>query len=409
MGFETGLSGLNANSHYLDAIGNNVSNSNVVGFKQSSAQFADVYANSLAVGAGQVGLGTQLSGVQQQFTQGGISATNNPLDVAINGNGFFQLKNVDGVISYTRNGQFHRDKDGYLVNASGQFLQGYGINDSTLAVDQSHTDKILLSTADINPKASTTATLQANLDSSKSAPTIAFDPSNPLTYNNATSVNVFDSAGSSHLVSMYFAKSSTTAGAWDIYYTLDGAAANTVPANTQISFDTNGNIAAANQTLPLDLSLTVSGQAVTQRVLIDAKHVTQFGGQGFTATTQSNGYAPGRLSSFSISNDGLVQGRYSNGQNLTLGQVVVATFPSQDNLIPLGSNQWAETAASGQASVGVPGAGSRGALQASSVEESNVDLTKELVNMIVAQRAYQANAQTIKTQDQILSTLVNLR
>jgi flagellar hook protein FlgE len=329
--------------------------------------------------------------------------------VAINGNGFFQLKNVDGVISYTRNGQFHRDKDGYLVNTSGQFLQGYGINDSTLAIDQSHTDKILLSTADINPKASTTATLQANLDSTKSAPTIAFDPSNPLTYNNATSVNVFDSAGSSHLVSMYFAKSSTTAGAWDVHYTLDGAAANTVPASTQISFDTNGNIAAANQTLPLDLSLTVSGQAVTQRVLIDAKHVTQFGGQGFTATTQSNGYAPGRLSSFSISNDGLVQGRYSNGQNLTLGQVVVATFPSQDNLIPLGSNQWAETAASGQASVGVPGAGSRGALQASSVEESNVDLTKELVNMIVAQRAYQANAQTIKTQDQILSTLVNLR
>ncbi|MBU0592516.1 MAG: flagellar hook protein FlgE [Gammaproteobacteria bacterium] len=422
MGFQTGLSGLNASSKNLDVIGNNVANSSTVGFKTSQAQFADVFAASLAgSGASQVGIGTRLANVSQQFTQGNISVTNNPLDVAINGRGFFRLSDA-GAISYTRNGQFQLDKDSYIVTNGGQHLTGYQA-DSTGSITGALGD-LRIDLADQPPTITSTATVGANLDSNSAVITAAWvdpDPSaaapapvlDPASYNSSTSMTVYDSLGNSHVVSMYFAK--TAANTWDVNMTMDGygtAVGN--PVISGLAFTDQGVIDPATYTpttISFDLA-TINPDLGAQSPLdisFDYGETTQFGSVFGVNTLSQNGYASGRMAGFSIGSDGLVQGRYTNGQTKTLGQVALANFANPQGLQPLGDNQWSESPSSGQALVGGPGTASLGLLQSAATEDSNVDLTAELVNMIVAQRAYQANAQTIKTQDAVLQTLVNLR
>lgn len=415
MGFETGLSGLDANSRYLDAIGNNVANSNVAGFKQSQLSFADIYATSLGGGGSntQVGLGTQVAAVQQQFAQGSITSTSNPLDLAINGGGFFKLASTSGTVTYTRNGQFNESKDGYIVNAQGQRLQGYVADTTTGLINTASTQDIILPTTSIDSKATQTVTLEANLNADATTPAVSpFNSANASSYNNVASVNIIDSIGKSHTVSMYFSKSSTVANGWDVNYTLDNGNAVT-PATSPLVFDTSGRLSSpATGTVSLSLPVATAGliPASPQTVSIDVTGVTQFGGQAFGVTSNiQDGYTSGRLTGFNVGSDGKVAGTYTNGVTRDIAQVVVSTFRSPEGLTPIGNNQWVESAASGQPAPAVPGTGVAGVLQSSSLEQSNVDLTKELVNMIVAQRSYQANAQTIKTQDQILSTLVNLR
>lgn len=416
MGFETGLSGLDANSRYLDAIGNNVSNASVVGFKQSQLSFSDIYAASLSGGTGTtVGLGTQVSAVQQQFSQGGITATSNPLEMAINGNGFFKLASADGQsISYTRNGQFHKDKDGFVVNAQSQHLQGFPYDFTTQKVTSSITSDIQLPTAPIPAHATSLASMEANLNAAATVPTVAtFNPTNANSYNNVVPVSVYDSQGSSHTLSVYFAKSSTVANGWNVYYTLDNSVTPVTPTSDAVTFNASGTIDTPSPNT-LSLSLDIVPATITgggpQAVSLDVSKLTQFGGQGFGVTrTDQDGYTSGTLTGFSVGTDGIVQGTYTNNQTRKIAQVPLVTFPSPEGLAPIGNNQWVETSASGVANVTAAGTGLAGAIQPSAVEASNVDLTKELVNMIVAQRGYQANAQTIKTEDQILSTLVNLR
>jgi flagellar hook protein FlgE len=406
MSFQQGLSGLNAAAKNLDVIGNNVSNSGTVGFKQSQAQFADVYANSLTgTGGSNVGIGTKVATVAQQFTQGNITATNNPLDIAINGGGFFRMDN-NGEVNYQRNGQFQLDRMGFIVTAAGAKLTGYTANASGV-LSTGAPAPLSINTADLSPQVTTEVKAVLNLDSSVTPPTVAFDKDDPLSFNNSTSVSVYDTLGNQHTLQMYYVKSSVTPGDWTVYASLDGGAAFSPTPSNVLSFNTSGALTAVT-------AMTVPAQALTTGAApltfdVDFTGTTQFGSAFSVNTLNQDGFTSGRLAGFNIAPDGTIQGRYTNGQSAVLGQVVLANFANPNGLQPLGNNMWAETATSGAALVGPPDSGSLGVLQSSAVEDSNVDLTAELVNMITAQRVYQANAQTIKAQDAVLQTLVNLR
>jgi flagellar hook protein FlgE len=407
MSFQQGLSGLNAASKTLEVIGNNVSNANTVGFKQSRAEFADVFANSLnGSGTSQIGIGTQISTVAQQFTQGNITATNNSLDIAINGGGFFRMSN-NGEITYTRNGQFQLDKSGYIVNSQGNRLTGYTANASGVLSTGAPSD-ISINTSDLQPSATSAVVGTFNLDSRNTALTAAgFDPTDPTTYHNSSAVTVYDSLGNSHNIQSYFVK--TAAGTWDVFTTADGVSTTTLPTPTAtLTFGGTGTSPTSAPALPT-VGFTPTTGANPVSFTMDYSNSTQFGSNFSINTLSQDGYSSGRLAGFSTSSDGTIIGRYTNGQSRALGQVVLASFVNPNGLKSLGGNAWADSADSGTPLVGAPNSGGLGVLQSSAIEDSNVDLTAELVNMITAQRVYQANAQTIKTQDQVLQTLVNLR
>lgn len=406
MSFQQGLSGLNAASKSLEVIGNNVANASTVGFKQSQAQFADVYASSLTgAGASQIGIGTKIAQVAQQFTQGNVSASNNPLDMAINGGGFFRMDD-NGTITYARNGQFELDKAGYIVNSSGSRLTGYAADARGVLSTGAPAD-LNINTADLPPQSTAEVNALVNLDSRKTALLAAFNMNDPTTYHDSMSVSVYDSLGNPHTLQSYFVK--TAAGSWDVFASNDGTQ---IPGGRigVLNFAGDGSINTATTTLPFAVPLTVStGASSPFAVSVDFTGTTQFGSAFGVNALDQDGYSSGRLASFSASADGTIVGRYTNGKSATLGQIVLANFVNPNGLQALGNNLWAETSASGAPLVGVPNSGSLGVLQSSATEDSNVDLTAELVNMITAQRVYQANAQTIKTQDQMLQTLVNLR
>jgi flagellar hook protein FlgE len=412
MSFQQGLSGLNAASKSLEAIGNNVSNSGTAGFKQSQVQFADVYASSLAGGgASQIGIGTQLSAVTQQFTQGNISASNNPLDMAINGDGFFRMSN-NGAITYTRNGQFTLDKEGYIQNSSGARLTGY-LATSAGVLASGAPAEIVISNAALAPKATSEYDVALNLDSRKTDLVAdAFDPTDPTTFHNSTSVPVYDSLGNSHVLQTFYVK--TGAGAWSVFATNDGVPIGYTPPATPVAigtlaFNSSGTLTSTTPSPIVAAMAVTSGATTPYDVSIDFAGTTQFG-DSFSVNSQAqNGYSSGSLTGFNVSADGTIVGRYTNGKSNVLGQVALTTFANPNGLQAIGNNAWAETSTSGVPLVSAPGSSGLGVLQSSSIEESNVDLTAELVNMITAQRVYQANAQTIKTQDQVLQTLVNLR
>lgn len=494
MSFQQGLSGLNTSAKALDVVGNNVSNSGTVGFKSARGEFADVFAASLAGagGAGQVGIGSAIGNVAQQFSQGNLTTTNNPLDMAINGGGFFQMSNASGALSYTRNGQFHLDKDGRLINSEGLNVQGYAATfavNSLGDINSSTPTNIVIDPTDLQPQTTFQGDIGLNLDSRGQVPTTGqenFDPANPLSYNASTSLTIYDSLGIVHTLSMYFIYAgqavagglpdpvsgvSPDVSKWQVRYALDGVAnptdtaalvqsPNTTPDlsgasgpvpfpadptggdDVTLQFDSSGHLdsyviggvvtqPANKPTLTIDLDVVAAGQTVPQtnkatpQMLIgkevdpvlgtivsdglDFSSSTQFGTPfGVNAMTQ-DGYPSGRMAGLSVSPEGIIQGRYTNGQTRNMAQIVLARFTNPNGLMSMGGNQWQQTFASGQPLVGAPGGGSNGLIQSSSIEESNVDLTKELVDMITFQRAYQANAQTVKTQDQVMQTLVNLR
>ncbi|MES2100975.1 MAG: flagellar hook protein FlgE [Pseudomonadota bacterium] len=418
MSFQQGLSGLNASSKNLEVIGNNVANANTIGSKSSRAEFGDMYAS--AINGTSIGIGTNLQAVTQQFTQGNITTTDSPLDLAINGNGFFEVQNSAGQTLYTRNGQFQANKDGFITTNTGMKLVGYPATaDGT--IQPGAAGPLQLPTGGVAPNPTTAITVEMNLDSRKAttlpatAPQIDF--TNAKTYNDATSVTVYDAKGQDVALTYYFQKSATDT--WNVYATANGTsvsvdgAGNPLPI-TQISFPTNGGAPTAPLgTVPFDVPSTTNAAGATTLpitgIAFDVSGATQFGsGFGVTDMTQ-DGYAAGLLTGVTVEKSGIVMATYSNGQSKAAGQLELATFRNPQGLSPLGGNLWARSFASGDPTVGTPSTGNIGALQAGALEESNTDLTGELVDMIVAQRVYQANAQTIKTQDQVLQTLVNLR
>ncbi len=423
MSFMQGLSGLNASSKNLEVIGNNVANANTFGAKTSRAEFADMYATAMNhAGSNNIGIGVNLAAVAQQFTQGNISSTDNPLDIAINGSGFFQVSDGTNPALYTRNGQFKLDKDGYLVNNQKQKLVGYPA-DAQGVVQPGQAGPILLPTGGISPSATSTIRAEMNLDS-RAATTLPatgaqIDFNDATTYNNATSLTVYDAKGQDVALTYYFQKAGTDS--WNVYVAangisvLDNGGSPAVPTPlTTLQFPANG-AAPTTPAGPVSFNVPASINSVGAAslpiagVALNLSGATQWGAPfGVTALSQ-NGYAPGQLSSVNIESDGVLMARYSNGQSKPAGQLELANFRNPQGLVPLGGNAWALSYSSGAPVRGVPGEGNLGVLQSGALEESNVDLTGELVNMITAQRVYQANAQTIKTQDQVLQTLVNLR
>lgn len=515
--FQQGLSGLNAAAKSLDVIGNNIANASTVGFKGSQAQFADLYANSLnGVSGNNAGIGVSVSRLAQQFTQGNIETSNNPLDISINGGGFFRTTTPSGGVQYSRNGQFQLDKSGTIINAQGNAVTGYPATADGVIL-QGAPEPIQIDTSDLVPVATTTANFELNLDSRSKVPEkIPFNAKDPLTYNKQTVLDVYDTLGNPHVLSTYYVK--TDANNWDVYVASDGLEMNAAnvaaavatdqatidaraayqtavasgdaqaisdasrayanaagtamqtvldaipgvtpeqsaalaalygdgnPANVgdivgtnpdainlalskgisappskvaTLVFDQKGALsttAMANlptpQSMPFTLTLPIfpnTGSVAPLTITTGYTGTTQYGTATSEKASTQNGYSSGHLERFSASADGVILGQYSNGKSRPLGQIVLVNFANNDGLTPLGNNAWAESSTSGTPQVGVPGTGANGQLRSSSVETSNVDLTAELVNMITAQRVYQANSQTIKTQDQVLQTLVNLR
>ncbi|MDP3227047.1 MAG: flagellar hook protein FlgE [Acidovorax sp.] len=426
MSFQQGLSGLNASSKNLDVIGHNIANSNTVGFKASRAEFAEMVASAIGSSGGtNAGIGVEVAAVSQQFTQGNLSITGNSLDVAINGNGFFSLQLPDGTAAYTRAGNFKLDKVGNMITNDNAKVMGYPVNPATGL--RSGTDPIpmVFPTAEPIPaKQTSTITAAFNLDAR--ATDAAGDPTATppvpatprATY--GTSINVYDSQGVAKPVSLYFQKTAT-ANTWDVYDQLDDPAA--VPpvvatAIGQIEFDNNGAItgpAAAPPATGFSLPLTINptppnpNNLPTYNVEVSLDKVTQFGTKFAVSNLTQDGYTAGELTGINIENNGMIMTRYSNGVTRAEGQIALSSFRNTQGLASVGGNNWVATFESGQPVVGTATDGNFGSLRSGALEDSNVDLTAELVNMMTAQRAYQANAQTIKTQDQVMSTLVNLR
>ncbi|MCO5400314.1 flagellar hook protein FlgE [Ralstonia soli] len=402
MGFQQGLSGLDAASKNLDVIGNNVANANTVGFKSGTVDFGDVYARSL-VGAtdNAVGQGVQVTKVTQAFTQGNITVTGNPLDIAVNGTGFYRMVDPgSGQVSYTRNGQFQTDKNGYIISATGQNLTGYGV-DNTGKVNTAVLQNLRIPVNDLAPLATTNTAFAINLDAAATPPASSpFLSTNSATFNHSVSEQVYDGTGTPHMLTNYYVN--TAPGQWSVYSQVDGVgqtSPNAGGAIATLTFNSSGQLT----TNPSKIPVTFGGMTIAN---VDLTGTTQYGG-GFNDTTVTqDGYATGRLASYGVGTDGTITARYSNGRTAVLGQIAMANFKADNGLQNIGGNQWVETADSGAPTLGTPGMGSFGLLQASAVEQSNVDLSAELVNMIIAQRQYQANAQTIKTQDTILQTLV---
>lgn len=380
MSFTQGISGLKASASSLDTIGNNISNSQTVGFKGARTEFVDMYA-------GATGIGTRVSGTSQDFSSGSIEQSSRELDLAINGNGFFRLNQGDQTV-YSRNGQFTMDKDGYLVNSGGGQLTGYtgtatGGEPAPIKVDRN----AMAAKATTNAAAS--YNLSANTEVGKGS---------------SRSLTVYDSQGNSHGVEVTFTKSANNT--WEAKASIDGRTDNV--QTTTLNFDNNGQLDANSATMQLDFGDLQNGTAPFSSSL-DFTGSTQFARDFSNISISQDGYKAGDYSSLSIDPSGQIIAKYSNDQKKTLGTIVMGTFSNLNGLKPIGDTGYIETTESGQALLGTAGTGALGGLQSNARETSNVDTSSELVNMIVAQRNYQANSQTIKTQDQVLQTVMSMK
>ena len=397
------VSGLNSYGNAMSVIGNNIANVGTVGFKSSRSSFADLVSASLGGGssAAQVGLGVFLNDVQTSFSQGSLTSTGNTLDLAIDGTGFFQLRDNAGVASYSRAGNFEVNNVGQIVDPSGRFLQGY--QTSSTGVVLGTVGNITLSTATVAPQATSTAKVVANLDSTAAVPGTAFAVTDPTTYNFSNGMAFYDSLGTQHQLRLYYVKTAT-ANTWNLYSQVDGGAAT---ARTDLAFNSSGVLTGGGaQTF----SLAVTGGAATpQSVAMDLSAMTQFGATSNLTDQTQNGFTSGSFQSLSIDPVGRVVAQFSNGQTRTLAQIVLNRFSNPNGLVRSGENTFAETVDSGAPLAGAPTNNGLGRLISQTIEQSNVDLGKEFVDMIITQRAFQANSRAITTSDEMLQELVNLK
>lgn len=425
MAFDTAVSGILAASADLGIIGNNIANSSTAGFKSSKAEFTDLYAASLLGTPGTaIGQGVALNSVTQDFSQGNIEFTNNSLDMAINGSGFFTLSD-GGVATYSRAGAFQLDRDGFIVNASGLQLQGYPTDDEGNLVGE--LGPLQLSTALVEPKGTGEASITANLDS-RDLPAEAWNPDGaggalngfalpPVLpksdqFNASTSLTVYDGLGNPHVLSIYFAKGAGE-NTWEARTAIDGVE---IGGATAIPFEANGQLGEANKPLLLNIAdwqpLNANGVAngaAAQAFSVDLSSFTQFGASFAVSTVQQDGYTTGQLRGLEIDDTGVLFTRYTNGQSRQQGQIAIASFTNPNGLQPVGDTAFVETFSAGSPTITTPGLSGTGLLQSGALEGSNVELTSQLVRMIVAQRNFQANAQMIQTEDAVTQTVINLR
>jgi flagellar hook protein FlgE len=422
MSFEIAVSGIKASSVSLGIIGNNIANAGTTGFKTSRGEFADVFtSNLLGVSGDTAGKGVAIVGVNQSFAQGNISYTDNVLDMAIDGPGFFVL-NDNGTNVYSRAGNFRVDRDGFVVNASGNKLMVFNTTESGIVTGEM--GKLHIDASLIQPRTTSDISVLANVDSRDEVPALAWPVAgfdafaatptfpDPDMFNSSTSVTIYDSLGNSHVQSMYFVKTATQ-NQWDVHTMIDGVS---VSGPDTITFDNSGKIQAA--ALPFEVSVTgwtpldsngVAVGASTQNVTLDLSHITQFGSEFSVNNINQDGYTTGQLRGVEVGDGGIVYARFTNGQSRALGQIALANFSNTAGLQPLGSTAWAETFESGQPAISGPGSAGLGNVQSGALEDSNVEVTQQLVDMIVAQRNFQANAKVIQTEDTITQAVINLR
>ena len=406
MSFRISLSGMNAANSDLNVTSNNIANANTTGFKQSRAEFGDVFpVSAYGLSRNTIGAGVRLNQVAQQFDQGNVEFTGKALDLAISGQGFFTLSN-QGSSVYSRAGNFGADRDGYVVNPSGHRLQVYLPNASGQGFDTGRMSDLQLATGDSPPRATGDVQLGSNLPADAAPPTIApFDSTDPSSYNHTTSLTVYDSLGAPHTQSLYFVKTANP-NEWQVHTEIDG---NAVGAATTLQYSDTGALASPNPgqfTLP---AYDPGNGAAPLDITVDLGESTQYGESFGVSELVQDGHATGRLTGIEVSSTGVVSARYTNGVSNALGQVAMTNFANPQGLQPLGDNGWAETFESGQPRRGAAGNSEFGLVQGGALEASNVDLTAQLVNMITAQRNFQANAQMISTQDQITQTVINIR
>lgn len=397
------VSGLNTYGNAMSVIGNNIANVGTVGFKSSSASFADLVSASLGGGSttGQVGLGVFLNDVQTSFTQGSLSNTGNTLDLAIDGNGFFQLTDNTGTVSYSRAGQFQVNSLGEIVDPSGRFLQGYQASPTGIVLGT--VGNITLSTATVAPQATSTATVEANLNAAATVPAAAFNTTDPTTYNFSNGMSVYDSLGAQHQLRLYYVKSAT-ANTWNLHSQIDGGA---TTAQTDLVFNSSGVLTGGGAQA---FSLPIAGGAATPlAVAMNFSAITQFGSASNLTNQTQDGFTSGSFKSLSIDPEGRVVAQFTNGQTRTLAQIVLNRFTNPNGLARSGEGAFAATIDSGAPLAGAPTNNGLGRLIAQTIEQSNVDLGKEFVDMIITQRAFQANSRAITTSDEMLQELVNLK
>lgn len=401
MGFSQGLSGLSAAAKALDVVGNNIANSQTIGFKAGSVSFADIFAGS-------TGMGGQVAGVSQNFGQGGPTAGGSALDMMINGRGFFRMVDDAGSVFYGRNGQFEQDENGFIVNSTNRlFLTGYQATDGVINPG-AQVGPIRIPNGDMPPAATTKGSLTGNLKSdSEILDSKKFDATKPETYNYVNEVETYDSLGNRHAIKVYFVNDGD--GKWKAFAqdsTSPEGGDETKFTPIDLEFDKHGKLLnPATGTVKGD----AYGGAAALSFTLDLGALTQFSTDTQVMKGEIDGQAPGKFNAYEVSDAGEVIAIYSNGKRQTVAQVVLADFANVGGLAQQGNNLWAETGQSGQPFLGTSGSGSFGTINGGMLESSNVDLGGEMVNMIVYQRNYQSNSQTIKTQSEVLQTLVNLR
>jgi flagellar hook protein FlgE len=405
MAFRLALSGLNAASADLSVTANNIANTGTTGFKGSRAQFAELFSvSSTGVSANATGNGVRVASVAQQFSQGNIDFTDNSLDMAISGQGFFILSD-NGAQAYTRAGAFLVDRDGYVVNSNNQRLQVFPPTPQGVFNTGSLTD-LRLVTSESAPAATGTVEMVMNLPANAAPPPSAiFDPADPDSFNHSSSMTVYDSLGAAHTASVYFIKTALP-NTWTQRLSIDGSL---VGAPQTITYNNTGGLIVPPGGRIAFPPFTPTTGAADMNVTYDFSKTTQYGGAFTVNAITQDGYTTGRLIGIDTGSTGIVQARFTNGRSEPLGQIAMANFSNPNGLQQLGDTNWAETFSSGQALKGQAGNAGLGLIQSGALESSNVDITEQLVNMITAQRNFQANAQMISTADAVTQTIINIR
>ncbi len=445
MSFNTALSGLRAANSDLSVTSNNIANVTTTGFKNSRAEFADIFAtSSLGASNNAIGSGVLLSRVAQQFTQGNLEFTQNTLDLAISGSGFFVLTDdpTSASLSYTRSGAFGLDANGNVVNAQGKALRAFPVNSNGTVTASSLSNSIPLlvpSTAGA-PQSTTNVDLGINLPANAlPLDPLAFDPTNELSFSASTSVTIFDSLGEPHIATTYYVKLDTTLpqpapfdplavtngvnfeeNSWGQYLYLDNAPVDITTGATGAGAQTYGvltfdNVGSFQREWPTPMVTAAlgftNGADATQTLTLDYQNnnPTQFASAFNASTLSQDGFPIGRLGGIEISETGIVRANFSNGQQRALGKIAMARFSNDQGLAQIGNTTWTETLASGAVLAGEAGTSTFGNIRGGALETSNVDLTGELVNLITAQRNFQANAKAIETNNALTTTIIQIR
>ena len=418
MSMRTAISGMNAAQIDLSATANNIANSSTVGFKGSRAEFSSLYALSAGRAGTAPGAGVRVANLTQQFTQGDLAFTGNNLDLSINGDGFFVIQGQAATPSYTRAGAFQIDREGYVANAQGARLQVYLPTGDNRFSTGTLSD-LRISTADGAPKATSNLELQFNLPASGATPplVVPFNPANANTYNFSNSATIYDSQGGAHVATNYYVKTAN-ANEWRQYLLIDGQVVPPAnPANAGDDFvsltfspATGGLATPVNgQVQYADFAPPAGEGFAPISLALDISRAAQFGNAFSVSSVTQDGFTTGELMGISVDADGVIRGSYTNGRVDALAQVAMARFSNPTDLRATNDSSWSETFESGPALIGAPGAGGLGQIQGGALENSNVDITQQLVNMITAQRNFQANAKVISTADALAQTLINLR